>query len=185
MAERPLNPDPLNPEEAVLWRRVVATVRPVAGRVLTMSPARMREGAGQQAPLVRPAQRVDQTERPPPLPPASGQGGLDASWDRSLAKGAVAPDRIVDLHGDTLDRAYGRIDTALAQATAAGERVLLLVTGKPGGTRAGRGAIRAIVGDWLAASRHAGRIAAVRPAHPRHGGAGALYVVLRRNSARR
>ena len=34
--------------------------------------------------------------------------------------------------------------------------------------------------DWLAASRHAPRIAAVRPAQPRHGGAGAVYVVLRR-----
>jgi DNA-nicking Smr family endonuclease len=43
-----------------------------------------------------------------------------------------------------------------------------------------RGAIRAAVGDWLAASRHAGHIAAVRGAHPRHGGAGALYIVLRR-----
>ena len=43
-----------------------------------------------------------------------------------------------------------------------------------------RDAIRAAVADWLAASRFADRIAAVRTAHPRHGGAGALYVVLRR-----
>ena len=41
--------------------------------------------------------------------------------------------------------------------------------------------IAAAIGDWLAGSRHAGRIAAVRGAHPRHGGAGALYIVLRRN----
>ena len=48
-------------------------------------------------------------------------------------------------------------------------------------TRRGkRGAIRAAVGDWLAASRHAADIAAVRSAHPRHGGAGALYIILRR-----
>jgi DNA-nicking Smr family endonuclease len=110
---------------------------------------------------------------------------LDASWDRQLGRGTVMPDRSVDLHGDTLARAYGRIDAALAEAIAAGDRVLLLVTGKPGGERTGqdsrgRGAIRAVVHDWLAASRHAARIAAVRNAHPRHGGAGALYVVLRR-----
>ena len=43
-----------------------------------------------------------------------------------------------------------------------------------------RGAIRAKLLDWLAASRHASQIAAVRPAQPRHGGAGAVYVVLRR-----
>jgi len=34
--------------------------------------------------------------------------------------------------------------------------------------------------DWLAAGTHASRIAAVRGAHPRHGGAGALYIVLKR-----
>ena len=34
--------------------------------------------------------------------------------------------------------------------------------------------------DWLAAGPHASRVAAVRPAHQRHGGSGALYVILRR-----
>ena len=32
---------------------------------------------------------------------------------------------------------------------------------------------------WLAASRHARHISAVRNAHPRHGGAGALYIMLK------
>jgi DNA-nicking Smr family endonuclease len=64
--------------------------------------------------------------------------------------------------------------------------VLLLITGKPrpgddhGSRGERRGAIRAKVLDWLAAGHHASRIAAVRAAHPRHGGAGALYIVLRR-----
>lgn len=43
-----------------------------------------------------------------------------------------------------------------------------------------RGIIRASIADWLAASPVSSRIAAVRAAHPRHGGAGAIYVVLRR-----
>jgi DNA-nicking Smr family endonuclease len=43
-----------------------------------------------------------------------------------------------------------------------------------------RGAIRAKLLDWLAASPHAGRIAAVRAAQPRHGGDGAVYIVLRK-----
>jgi DNA-nicking Smr family endonuclease len=38
------------------------------------------------------------------------------------------------------------------------------------------------VHDWLEASRHAATIAAVRPAHRRHGGGGSLYIVLRRKS---
>ena len=72
-------------------------------------------------------------------------------------------------------------------AAGRGARVLLLITGKPpsGPDRpVQRGAIRAAVGDWLAASRHAAHIAAVRGAHPRHGGLGALYIVLRRDRRR-
>jgi len=85
----------------------------------------------------------------------------------------------------SLDTAWRAIDRALDQATARGERVLLLITGhhRPGDLPVRRGAIRAAVHDWLAASRHASEIAAVRGAHRRHGGGGSLYVILRRKSA--
>jgi DNA-nicking Smr family endonuclease len=64
-------------------------------------------------------------------------------------------------------------------------RVLLVVTGRPrkaleNHESSSRGAIRAEIGHWLAASPHAAMIASVRTAHPRHGGAGALYIILRR-----
>ena len=66
-----------------------------------------------------------------------------------------------------------------------GARVVLVITGKPRPVEAAdrggrRGAIRAKLLDWLAHGSHAQRIAAVRGAHPRHGGAGAVYVVLKR-----
>ncbi len=129
--------------------------------------------------------------KPPPLPNPSPkgegrreEGTLDGGWDRRISRGLVAPESTVDLHGHSLGAAYDRLDHGLAEAIARGDRVLLLVTGKPPRPESerphARGAIRAAVGDWLAASRHADRIAAVRPAHPRHGGAGALYIVLRR-----
>ena len=89
---------------------------------------------------------------------------------------------MVDLHGHNLSEAYDLLDSSLARAIAGGGRLLLLVTGKPprGEPPISRGRIRAAIHDWLAASPHAGSIAAVRAAHPRHGGAGALYIVLRR-----
>ena len=83
------------------------------------------------------------------------------------------------------DYAVNTFNTGLDQAKAMGARLVLLITGNPRpvdaadrGTR--RGAIRAKVLDWLAAGPHGADVAAVRPAHRRHGGAGALYLVLRR-----
>ena len=88
----------------------------------------------------------------------------------------------MDLHGHNLDQAWSAIDVALERAETAGERVILLVTGhhRAGEPPVQRGRIRAAVHDWLAVSRHASRIAAVRGAHARHGGGGSLYIVLRR-----
>lgn len=174
----------LSVEEDALWRRVMATVRPI--KPVAPGPA---------TPLIA-APPVTKAARPAPLPTATpgpvavkrkATPGvtLDASWDRKLATGAVAPDSSIDLHGHTLDTAYQLLDSALDAAIRRGDRVLLLITGRPPRPESerphARGRIRAAVGDWLAASRHADRIAAVRGAHPRHGGAGALYIVLRRD----
>ena len=115
-----------------------------------------------------------------PAPVPTVKGNLDGHWDRRMAKGGVQPDVTIDLHGHTLASAYARLDMALGQAIAADMRLMLLITGKARGAETGRGAIRAAVSDWLASSRHASDIAAVRNAHPRHGGDGALYIVLRR-----
>jgi DNA-nicking Smr family endonuclease len=106
---------------------------------------------------------------------------LDGTWDRRLSRGLVSPDRSLDLHGHNLATAWALLDRRLADSIADGARLVLLITGKaPADDSGKRGRIRAAVGDWLAASRHASDIAAVRNAHPRHGGAGALYIVLRK-----
>src|SRR5690349_10140265 len=119
-----------------------------------------------------------------PRAPSPLSETLDGSWDRRLRGGSVEPDRVLDLHGMSLDTAWRAIDRGLEQAIAGGERVVLLITGhhRPGDPPVRRGAIRAAVHDWLAASRHASDIAAVRGAHRRHGAGGSLYVILRRKA---
>jgi DNA-nicking Smr family endonuclease len=89
---------------------------------------------------------------------------------------------VLDLHGHNLESAWTAIDRTLERAVASGERVVLLITGhhRAGEPPVERGRIRAAIHDWLAVSRHAARIAAVRNAHRRHGGGGSLYLVLRR-----
>ena len=175
----------LSPDERALWDKVVASVKPLHRRAPTSTvPASVApEAAAVRAP--RAASPKAQPAAPRPKAPARPVPGttLDAGWDKRLARGLVQPDSTVDLHGHNLATAYDLLDRRLDLAVATGARVLLLVTGKPptdDRRPVGRGAIRAAVGDWLAASRHAGDIAAVRGAHPRHGGSGALYIVLRR-----
>jgi DNA-nicking Smr family endonuclease len=167
----------LSTEEAALWARVASTIRPLS---------RDRNDAKPDQPPPSPG--AVKAPAPPSVPagakprPRSLGSTLDGSWDRKLTLGSVEPDRVVDLHGMSLDTAWRAIDRALDAAISRGERTLLLITGhqRSGEPPVRRGAIRAAVHDWLEASRHAGDIAAVRAAHRRHGGGGSLYIVLRR-----
>lgn len=184
----------LSAEEAALWARVAQTITPLDGH-RTAAPV-VADAPPIAATPAAPAKgkRHSATQPPAPVPaPARSaeprpldRHGLDASWDRRLARGLVAPDFTLDLHGASLEAAHSRLDHGLTLAQAQGARLVLLVTGRmrPHDGTAGRGerrgAIRAKVFDWLEAGSHASRIAAIRPAHPRHGGAGAVYIVLRR-----
>nr|WP_137676750.1 Smr/MutS family protein [Parerythrobacter lutipelagi] len=142
----------------------------------------IEKGVGSAPPsLGRSAAPAPPRRKPEPLP----QHGLDSHWDRKLKAGQVDPDFSLDMHGHTLDAAYHRLDSGLFQAKAMGARLVLLVTGKSRPVEAAdrgdrRGAIRAKVLDWLAAGPHGSDIAAIRRAHRRHGGEGALYLVLKR-----
>lgn len=170
----------LSPEEAALWARVTSTIRPLSREIESRQAAEFERGS---IIAPKPAEQPRKSPSSALRKPAPG-ATLDASWDRKLSTGRVAPDRVVDLHGMSLDGAWRTIDRALEQAIARGERLLLLITGhqRSGDPSTRRGAIRAAVHDWLAASRHSGQIAAVRGAHGRHGGGGSLYIVLRRPS---
>ena len=173
----------LSPQEQALWRRVTADVRHAKAADAPDVPV--------EAPILLPKGnplRVPDVPRqlpPPARTPMSAT--LDARWDRQLRRGLAVPDRIVDLHGLTAGAAHARAVSAIDAAAAEGERMVLLITGKAPTVASSRidlpirGIIRASIGDWLAAHPVASRIAAIRPAHRCHGGAGALYVVLRRN----
>lgn len=188
-------PRGLTAEEAALWARLAATVKP-------LNPPRRGEGDQPQAggggpppaaskpakvPVAKPSPRppLRAAAAPPPSRAGEDTAGLDSTWDRKLARGTLSPDFTLDLHGHTLEGAHRRLEQGLAQARALGARVVLVITGKPRPAEAAdrgerRGAIRAKVLDWLAAGPHASAIAAIRKAHRRHGGDGALYIVLRR-----
>ncbi|MCJ2188724.1 Smr/MutS family protein [Novosphingobium beihaiensis] len=184
----------LTREEADIWAQVARTVVPLHPHRSEPRQQKVPEepASGRQAapppPKKKPKGRVPPPPAPRPVPPKTKgetQLHLDGSWEKRITKGALVPDFSLDLHGSNLDQAYSRLMHGLTQARAMGARVVLVVTGKP---RSGesmdrserRGAIRAKISDWLAASEHASDIVAIRGAHRRHGGQGALYLVLRR-----
>jgi len=193
----------LSAQELALWSRVAASVRPLPGRAADPAPnpavlpmnAALASPAPTAKPLtplrptkpVRPAPRAAPVA-PKPTRPATARpvtylpianATLDGGWDRRLRGGDIRPDRAIDLHGHTLAAAHDRLMVELDTAHAMGARVLLVVTGKGRGERPGR--IRAQLADWLEGSSLRSRIAALRPAHIRHGGSGAFYVILRRS----
>ncbi|WP_333605358.1 Smr/MutS family protein [Novosphingobium sp.] len=184
----------LTAEEAQVWAQVTRTVTPLQKDEPEPLP---REAAAPQKVGPEPpsspvkAKKIKGRVPPPPVKPAFPKAGgdsplhLDGSWEKRIAKGALVPDFSLDLHGANLEVAYSRLMNGLAQAKAMGARVVLVVTGKPRPADAmdrgeRRGAIRAKIADWLAASPYAEDIVAVRGAHRRHGGAGAIYLVLKR-----
>lgn len=175
--------------EKMLWGKVIETVRPLHSvqpklETKTETPPTKSALKTQGTPPIAAANAKTATpkvrgEHKAPPPPHN----LDGHWDRRINRGGIVPDISIDLHDANLSRAYSRLDGALEQAILQKFKVILLVTGKPcahdRASGEGRGAIASVVRDWLAASRHARHISAVRNAHPRHGGTGALYIVLK------
>lgn len=177
-------PRGLTAEEAAAWEKVAATVEPMHPLAPKPRPVAQPK-ATPPKPLAKKPAVVRSAPPSAPAPATSPPGNLDGSWDRKLKSGSIQPDFTLDLHDHNLDAAYDRLMSGVAQARAMGARTILLITGRPrpvdpADRASSRGVIRAKVLDWLAASGHHSAIAAVRRAHIRHGGEGALYVVLRR-----
>ncbi|WCP14184.1 hypothetical protein sphantq_02628 [Sphingobium sp. AntQ-1] len=178
----------LSSEEEALWSALARTVRPIrhSPRALPVTPttAPLPIEPSIKTRLTSPPARTLKT--PPVAPPARSPAAvLDTGWERRIRSGNVTPDTSIDLHGHTLSSAHARLNQAIAAALSRDARVLLVVTGKPPKSaesegKGRRGAIRGEIGHWLETSPYADRIASVRVAHPRHGGDGALYLILRR-----
>lgn len=179
----------LTPEEQTLWQSLTRSVRALR-RDAPVPPA-PATGAPEALPPPPPLPRIKgrippprPLPAPPPPPRREPVATLDASWEKKFRSGSIQPERSIDLHGHSIAAAHSVLDTALTAAVRDGVRILLVVTGKPRPGRLppeGRGAIRAEIGHWLERSPYADRIASVRVAHPRHGGDGALYIILRRD----
>jgi DNA-nicking Smr family endonuclease len=104
--------------------------------------------------------------------------GLDKSTAGRFAKGVMEIDATIDLHGLTQPVAHAALLRFIVGSADLGRRCLLVITGK--GNREGSGILRAEVPRWLNEPGIRGLILAFTHAQPKHGGTGALYVLLKR-----
>ncbi len=83
----------------------------------------------------------------------------------------------------TVSAAERAVARFLDEAVALDLRLVLIVTGKGLRENQGRmvgGKIRAEFPNWLNRPDNRLKVRGAKPAHPRHGGSGAFYVLLRR-----
>jgi DNA-nicking Smr family endonuclease len=169
-------PRRLSLSELRLWRSVTENVvrrlgvpaLPEVAEEQTQAPARTREALREGA-APEPAKKL----APPPLAP------LETRLRHRLARGRVAVDDTLDLHGYRQDQAHRVLRDFLIRAQARGAKLVLVVTGK-GRTAAEPGVLRRAVPLWLEAADLRGVVVGFGEATATHGGSGALYVRLRR-----
>jgi DNA-nicking Smr family endonuclease len=174
----------LSAEEIELWLNVTRGVarRPGSGSAQLREPRNdselhasevgniLAKGAG------TPPSPVER-KTPPPLAP------LERRLRQKLARGRAAPDAAIDLHGMRRQEAFAALREFLARAQIGGARLVLVVTGKgdrvvsEDGTA---GVLRKSVPNWLRGAEYRSIILGFEEASRPHGGAGALYVRLRR-----
>jgi DNA-nicking Smr family endonuclease len=116
------------------------------------------------------------TKPKPQKPVAKAKAGLsalDGNTAKKLKRGKGVPAARLDLHGLTQEVAHRALHSFLKNARKSGQRLVLVITGK--GT-----ALKPMVPRWLNQPEFSGLITGIETAHIRHGGAGALYVYLRK-----
>lgn len=173
----------LSAEERALWESVTEGLKPLKrqpAKPLTSNketePTSGRPAPGRQAEATPPGH----PKKPLPLLERGTIADLDKRQAQRLRRGQMPIDGKLDLHGCTQAEAHRRLESFLASAQASGKRCVLVVTGRGLGKSAG-GVLRSEVPRWLNQAPNRARVLAFDWAQPKHGGDGALYVLLRRN----
>ena len=176
--------------DADLWQRAMrGTERLSPGRRHSRSaeePVADRDQSASEAPQgrARPADASSRGSRPkePAVP-----GKLDKHVIRRIKRRVQGVEARLDLHGMTQKEAHVALRRFIRDTAVRGCRCVLVITGKGGRSdtesefrSSALGVLRRSVPYWLKAPDLSRYVAGFEPALPKHGGAGALYVQLRR-----
>ena len=172
----------LSAEELRLWRQAVGDDEP--GGEPSDAP---ESGPGSDGQRPTATNRPRRSKGGAPAP-----GRLGKHETRAIRRGTLAIDDRIDLHGMTQANAHGALAAFIRDGAERGLRCVLVITGKGGGPVVDDGAfaprrtgvLRTAVPQWLAEPDLAAHVIGLQTALPRDGGAGALYVLLRKANHR-
>lgn len=105
---------------------------------------------------------------------------LDPKIYRQLRAGQFSPEAHLDLHGFTADQAKLTLFHFMREQYLAGKRCLLLIPGRGANSPGGLPVLKEELKSWLTHDPLKRVVLAFTTALPRHGGAGALYVLMRK-----
>ena len=175
----------LSEEERALWESVARQARPLRKKHRTADlPAISQKG---EAPVTakavaHPKLAIPVAAQPPKIPVVPPLAPLGRRERSQLSKGMKEIEARLDLHGMTQARAHRALSGFLHQAHGEGLTFVLIITGKGKiGAESERGVLRRQVPQWLSQPEFRTFVVGFEEAHIGHGGAGALYVRIRRS----
>jgi DNA-nicking Smr family endonuclease len=156
--------------DRAVWAEAMRDVIPLGGRRASLAPASPASPAPPAA---------ERRPRPASSPQCEPGIGIDRASVERLKRGLRPIEAQLDLHGRTLAEAHRDLVEFVEASHQTGRRCVLVITGRGLGPDRS-GVLKSAVPRWLGEAALRRRILAVAAAQPRHGGAGALYVLLRR-----
>ncbi|WP_160007522.1 Smr/MutS family protein [Rhizobium sp. 18055] len=180
----------LSTDERILWGKVARSTRPMPGNAgvvneldAFLAEAEIEAAAAEQKNLSTPKPGIRAGGQPEPPAPAKPPGGihhpLERPVKRKIAKGRLALEARLDLHGLYQSEAHVMLLDFLIRAHERGMRHVLVITGK-GSSMGSEGALKRAVPMWFSQAEFRYLISSYEPAAQHHGGEGALYIRLSR-----
>jgi DNA-nicking Smr family endonuclease len=112
------------------------------------------------------------------------RGGLDPRLIVRLRRGEFPLEAHLDLHGMKQPDSRQALNDFVQESVRKGRRTVLVVPGRGLGSPGGRPVLKHAVVQWLSHGTLSGYVLGFVTARPTDGGAGALYVLLRRDRRR-
>jgi DNA-nicking Smr family endonuclease len=173
----------LSEEEHALWESVARQAKPLRKKHRAADSQAISQKA--EAPTIAKAvvhPKSIPIAAPPPKKPVTPPLVPLGRRERSqLSKGKKEIEASLDLHGMTQARAHRALSGFLHQAHGDSLTFVLVITGKGKiGAESERGVLRRQVPLWLNQPEFRNVVVGFEEAHIGHGGAGALYVRIRR-----